>query len=174
MSWQELLKREIDYTYGVAEQLMDLVDDDKLDWKPPTGDNWMTTGQLLQHITTACGGIFRGFATGDWGFPADVDVSQLKPEEMLPPAESMPSIESVAAAKQALADDKKIALDSLAGWTDDDLANKPAPAPWDPTRMILGHRLLNIVSHLKQHKGQLYYYLKIQGKPVNTSNLWGM
>ncbi len=30
-----------------------------------------------------------------------------------------------------------------------------------------------MIEHLKQHKGQLFYYLKLQGKPVNTSDLWG-
>jgi hypothetical protein len=24
------------------------------------------------------------------------------------------------------------------------------------------------------HAGQLFYYLKLQGKPVNTGHLWGM
>ena len=40
--------------------------------------------------------------------------------------------------------------------------------------MLLGHRLLQMVDHLKQHKGQLFYYLKLQGKPVSTTDLWGM
>jgi hypothetical protein len=31
-----------------------------------------------------------------------------------------------------------------------------------------------MVGHLAQHKGQLFYYLKLQGKPVNTAHLWGM
>jgi hypothetical protein len=40
--------------------------------------------------------------------------------------------------------------------------------------MLLGHRLLSMVLHVMQHKGQLYYYLKLQGNPVNTGDLWGM
>ena len=66
---------------------MDLVDDDHLEWKPSTGSNWMTMGQLLRHITEACGMSIRGFVTGDWGMPEGVDLSTLPPEEMLPPAE---------------------------------------------------------------------------------------
>jgi hypothetical protein len=31
-----------------------------------------------------------------------------------------------------------------------------------------------MIQHLAQHKGQLFYYLKLQGKPVNTAHLWGM
>jgi hypothetical protein len=30
------------------------------------------------------------------------------------------------------------------------------------------------VQHLAQHKGHLFYYLKLQGKPVHTGDLWGM
>ena len=55
MNWTELLKTEIAMTYGATEGLLELVDEDALDWKPATGDNWMTTGQLLFHLTSACG-----------------------------------------------------------------------------------------------------------------------
>jgi uncharacterized damage-inducible protein DinB len=174
MSWKELLKREIEQNYQVADALMDLVDDKDLRWKPPTGTNWMTTGQLLRHITDACGSAFRGFVTNDWG-PAlgGADPSQLSPEDMLPSAEKMPAVSSVREAKQLLREDKKVALAMLEKTTEQDLAERPAPAPWDQSRMILGHRLLQMVDHLNQHKGQLFYYLKLQGKPVDTGHLWG-
>ena len=173
MSWSELLTREIEDNYAVTAKLMDLVDEDKLDWKPPTGSNWMTTGQLLSHLTEACGMACRGFVTGDWGMPDGVDMSELTPEEMLPPAEKLPTISSVAEAKRLLAEDRKVALDMVKQSGEEDLAHKRAPAPWDPTEMILGHRLLQMVGHLGQHKAQLFYYLKLQGKPVNTGHLWG-
>ena len=171
MSWPELIKREMMFTYKAAESLIGLVDDDKIDWKPSDSNNWMTTGQVLRHITNACGSGYRGFVTGDWGMPDGMDVNM---EEMLPPAEKLPSIESAAEAIILLREDKKLALDMLEQCSVDDLDNKPAPAPWDPSPMILGHRLLSMVDHLKSHKSQLFYYLKLQGKPVNTGNLWGM
>jgi len=40
--------------------------------------------------------------------------------------------------------------------------------------MPLGHRLLGMVGHLELHKAQLFYYLKLQGKPVNTMHMYGM
>ena len=86
----------------------------------------------------------------------------------------MPAISSVAEAKKLLQADKRLALEMLSKAGEDTLATKVAPAPWDPRPMILGHRLLEMVGHLKQHKGQLYYYLKLQGKPVHTGHLWGM
>lgn len=173
MNWTDLLKSEIETTYRSTENLIDLVEDEALDWKPSTGSNWMTTAQLLKHITDACGAAFRGFVTGDWGMPEGTDLSDLSPEDMLPPAEAMPSVESVAAAKQVLAADKQLALSMLGDVTAEDL-ERPTPAPWDPSEVPLGQRLLQMVDHLKHHKAQLFYYLKLQGNPVNTTHLWGM
>ncbi len=173
MNWTTLLEKEIETAYRTTEKLFDQVSDDRLDWKPPSGSNWMTTGQLLKHITEACGSAFRGFVTGDWGLPDGTDLSDLSPEEMLPPAEAMAAVGGVAEAKQALGEDKRLALGMLAKLTAADL-EKPTTAPWDPNEMLLGHRLLQMVEHLKQHKAQLFYYLKLQGKPVNTGDLWGM
>lgn len=170
MNWTELLKAEIQSTYTITERLLALVDDDALEWKP-LGNNWMTTGQLLKHITDGCGAAFRAFITGDWGLPEGTDISEVT---HLPPAEKLPTIDSVAEARRLLQEDKRLTSDMLASLCEDDLAHRKAPAPWDPTEMVLGHRLLQMVDHLKQHKGQLFYYLKLQGKPVNTADLWGM
>ena len=171
MNWTELLTSEIRSTYATTERLMNFVDDDALEWRPLTGDNWMTTGQLLKHITEACGAAFRGFVTGDWGLPEGIDVSEIA---QLPPAEKLPAIKSVSEAKRLLQQDKQLAFDMLALRREENLAKDKAPAPWDAAEMVLGHRLLQMVDHLKQHKGQLFYYLKLQGKPVNTADLWGV
>lgn len=174
MNWSELLKFELDHAYKCTEGLFDLVDDSSLSWKPPTGDNWMTTEQLLMHLAQSAGVSFKGFITGDWGMPEGMDTGDMSPEDMLPPAEKMPKVDSVAEAKQLLSEDKQLAYEMLASCTEEDLDNRTAPAPWDPSELILGHRLLQMVEHLKQHKGQLFYYLKLQGKPVHTGHLWGM
>jgi uncharacterized damage-inducible protein DinB len=48
-------------------------------------------------------------------------------------------------------------------------------APWNPGETFaLGRHLLHSIRHSLQHKGQLFYYLKLQGKKVDTSDLWGM
>ncbi|MFQ5639098.1 MAG: DinB family protein [bacterium] len=174
MNWTELLEEEIGFTYKVTEELLNLVDEDKLDWKPSTGSNWMTTGQVLMHITGACGAAMKGFVTGDWGMPEDFDPSNMSPEEMLPLAEKLPTIGSLAEAKKLLAEDKHLAFEMLAKCDEHKLANEIAPAPWDAAEMVLGHRLLHMINHLAQHKGQLFYYLKLQGKRVHTGNLWGI
>ena len=91
MNWQELLSGQIEYTYKVTDGLLDMVDDSSLGWKPSSENNWMTTGQLLMHISSACGQPVRGFITGDWGMPEGVDINDLAPGDMLPPAEKLPA-----------------------------------------------------------------------------------
>ena len=174
MNWNELLQNEIEGTYKGAELLVGMVEDTQLNWKPATGSNWMTTGQLLMRITNACGAPIKGFVTGDWGMPEGMDIKDLKPEEMMPPAEQLPAVASVAEAQKLLAEDKKTALEFLAQCNEHDLSTKPAPAPWDDANTILGLRMLQMISHLQIHKAQLFYYLKLQGKPVNTQHLWTM
>ena len=83
MSWRELISREIETTYATTDKLLNLVRDDELDFKPATGSNWLTIGQLLLHISNACGSNIKGFITGDWGMPEGVNLEDLSPEEML-------------------------------------------------------------------------------------------
>ncbi|MCX6629031.1 MAG: DinB family protein [Candidatus Solibacter sp.] len=169
------MKSEIESTYTTTAGLLDRVDPDSLDWKPESGDNWMTVGQLLRHIANACGAGCRGFVTGDWGLPPGVKLEDLSPEEtMLPPAEKMPGIESVAEARKLLSEDQTIALQMIDQAGENDLATREMAAPWAPgVARVLGRHLLQMVQHLEQHKGQLFYYLKLQGKPVSTVDLWG-
>lgn len=174
MNWTEMLKDQVADVYRATEGLLDLVDGDHLDWKPETGSNWMTTGQLLQHITTACGFCCKGFVTGDWGMPEGVSLEDMSPAEMLPPADQMPAASSVDQTKSELAADKKLALEMIDQAGEEDLANKKVSAPWAPEERILGYQLAEMVGHLAQHKAQLFYYLKLQGKSVGTSHLWGM
>jgi hypothetical protein len=171
VNWTNLLKDEIESTYRATEGLVRLVDDQALGWRPATGSNWMTTGQLLEHITTACGACCKGFVTGDWGLPAGASESDL---DVLPGAEKMPSAKDVKATLAKLADDKRVALDMVAKAGEKDLASRMLGAPWNPKPQALGHQLLHMVGHLASHKSQLFYYLKLQGKPVHTGTLWGM
>jgi len=174
MSWNALLRTAIDDAFRAAEGLLEFVEEDKLDWKPTSGQNWMTTGQLLRHLGDACGVPMRGFVTGDWGIPEGVDPSQMSQEDMIPPAERMPAVASVVEARKLLIEDKRLAFEILARCSEEELDTKPATAPWDPRPLPLGTRLLQMVDHLNSHKSQLFYYLKLQDKPVNTMHLWGV
>jgi len=171
VNWTELIQTEIETAYRATEGLIDMVDEGNLGWKPATGSNWMTVGQLLQHLTDACGAAMRGFVTGDWGLPPEGELSDVA---QIPPAETLPAIASVAECKRLLAEDQALALEMLARCSEEELANKRVTAPWDPDHpMVLGYSLLQMVTHLASHKAQLFYYLKLQGKPVNTAHLWG-
>jgi DinB family protein len=173
MNWKELLRQEVEFNYSITQNMIDLVDDSQLEWKPSTGENWMTTGQLLMHLAISCGAPMMGYVTGDWGIPEGVDIKDLFPDEMLPTAEQLPTVGSVAEAKSNLEEDKQIALDMLEQCSDDELDNKMVNAPWDKEKTVLGRQLLYMIAHLTHHKGQLFYYLKLQGKPVNTGHLCG-
>ena len=77
MNWNELLESEMETAYRATEGLMRRVDDGALGWKPAQGANWMTTGQLLKHLTESCGALFRGFVAGDWGFRGDPETGEM-------------------------------------------------------------------------------------------------
>lgn len=174
MNWTELLKNEIETTYGTTARLLDKVDAGSLSWKPASGSNWMTVGQLVKHLTNACGTGCKGFVSGDWGLPPGKKLEDLSPEENLPPAEKLPAVESVDKAKRLLAEDKAVALQMIDKAGEHDLASKEIAAPWAPGKsMPLGRHLFQMIQHLDRHKSQLFYYLKLQGKPVNTVDLWG-
>lgn len=177
MNWTDLITGAVHATYQPTDNLMALVADAELDWKPATGRNWMTTGQLLLHLTNACGACCQGFVTGDWGLPGGLEMTELPPDEMLPPAEKMPRVASVAEARRLLAADLELSLRMVAEAGEDRLENEMLSAPWatpDCPEQRLGEHLLGMVQHLATHKAQLFYYLKLQGKDVNTMHLWGM
>ena len=174
MNWTQLLKHEIESAYSTTAKLLDKVDPATFGWKPDTGHNWMTVGQLLKHITEACGVGCKAFVTDEWRLPPGKTWTDLAPEEIMPPAEKMPSIQSIEEVKAELAKDKALALEMIDKAGEDALANKQVAAPWAPgKKSILGYQLLNMIHHLERHKAQLFYYLKLQGKPVNTMDLWG-
>ncbi|MCE5270313.1 DinB family protein [bacterium] len=170
MQWKEMLRLELEGAFRATEGLFDLVGGSSLDWKPSAKNNWMTTGQLLMHLTCACGAGMHGFATGDWGVPPE----DMAADSRLPPAEKLPTIGSVKEAKAKLAEDKALAYKTLEACSEQQLSTQMAKAPWDNLDMVLGQRFLQMVHHLNQHKAQLFYYLKLQGQPVNTMHLWGV
>ncbi|RPJ57728.1 MAG: DinB family protein [Acidobacteria bacterium] len=173
MSLVKVLLQEMENNYQVTEKLFRLVEPAQLGWKPATGSNWMTVGQLLMHCSSGCGVAARAFVTGDWGLPDGVNIKDIPPEEMLPPAEKLPTAESVDQALRLLAEDREVAIATLNGLDDAELLNKRFSAPWGGVEFTLFQHILHMINHLGQHKGQLYYYLKLLGKDVRTGDLWG-
>lgn len=170
----DLLKQEANSMYRATENLFKLVDADKIDWKPETGKNWMTVGQLMQHCTNACGMCVKGFVTGDWGMPEGMKMEDMPPDQMMPPAEKMPGAKSVDEALKLLADDEKVCYENIDKAGEAELLSKTFPAPWGGPPQTLFQHVYQMIGHLGTHKAQLFYYLKLQGKDVNTMTLYGM
>lgn len=169
MTLSEILRQDAGEMYRVTDRLFDLVDD--LEWKPSMGSNWMNTGQLIRHCAEACGKPMRGFFTGDWGMPDDMP-EDVPAEAMMPKAEEMPTVGSVAEARELLAEDRGLCMSLLSDVDDARLANERSAPPWGGPERTLFQHCNEMIWHLGQHKGQLFYYLKLQGKPVNTMHLW--
>ncbi len=170
----KILLQEADFTYGVTERLFRLVDPALLTWKPDPTNNWMSMGQLLHHCTTACGPMLKGYLTGDWGLPEGISLEDMPAESMLPPAEDMPTVDSVEDALRRLEDDREVTRHLLEGIDQMDLLDERFTAPWGGPEVTLFQHLYSSIHHLHQHKGQLFYYLKLLGLPLTTEDLWGI
>ena len=171
----DVLLDEAATTYAVAEKLFRRVSDADLAWKPATtGTEWMTTGQLLMHCACfGCGKAARGFVTGDWGAELqEYQSDDAAAKAHLPAASELPSVASVAEALRLLEADRTLTLDAIAQADAADLLAGRLPAPWGGPPLTLFQHILHMIAHLAQHKGQLFYYLKLMGRDVCTSDLW--
>ena len=174
MTLTDVLLHEAEVTYAITEKLFRRVANGELSWRPATGKNWMTVGQLMMHCASfGCGKAIQGFVKGDWGLPEGTQVESLAAEQHVPPVAALPSVESVEQALNLLAGDRDIALGCIAETKEAELLTRRIAAPWGGHKLSLFQHLLQMIAHLGQHKGQLFYYLKLMGKDVNTSDLWG-
>jgi hypothetical protein len=174
MTLSEVLLSEIQTTYGITEKLFRQVSDHELSWKPATGTNWMTVGQLMMHCASfGCGKAVQGFVTGEWPFPSETEADDQKAAEYVPPATALPAVTSTRQALELLATDREVAIVSVTQAGETPLLTRRAVAPWGGPEFTLFQHLLHMIDHLAQHKGQLFYYLKLMGKDVNTADLWG-
>ena len=69
MNWTELLKTEIEVTFETTAKLLDKVDPDSLDWKPPNGSNWMTVGSFSSTLPTPVAPHVKHLSPGIGGCP---------------------------------------------------------------------------------------------------------
>jgi hypothetical protein len=166
----EVLVTEAEAAYAIAERLFGRVSDDELSWTPPGGGSWMTVGQLLMHCPSCgCGKAIQGFVTGDWGPWAEESAEG----DHVPPAGTLPSVSTVREALDLLAADRRVAIGCIHAAGETTLVERQVRAPWGGPEMCLFQQLLRMIAHLAQHKGQLFYYLKLMGKDVRTGDLWG-
>jgi uncharacterized damage-inducible protein DinB len=174
MTLTDVLLEEAEATYSIAERLFRRVANGELSWTPTTGKTWMTVGQLLMHCASfGCGKAIQGFVTGDWGLPEGKGLEDLTTQDHVPPPAALPSVVSVQQALELLAKDKSLAVSCIAAAGEANLLGRRLAAPWGGPEASLFQHLLHMIAHLAQHKGQLFYYLKLMGKDVATCDLWG-
>jgi uncharacterized damage-inducible protein DinB len=172
---KQILLKETETVYAATEKLFQKVSNGELSWKPSTGINWMTMGQLLMHCASfGCGKAVQGFVTGKWDFLDEEEPGDENAVDHFPPAEALPYVKSVEQALELLADDRELSLRYLDEVKETDLLNKRLAAPWGGPELALFQHLSFMIDHLAQHKGQLFYYLKLMGKDMNTIDLWGV
>ena len=173
MTLNDILLDEAEKTYMITENLFALVSNDELYWMPASGKNWMTIGQLLMHCACfGCGKAVQGFVKGDWGLPENI-MEGLNTEDHIPPPTALPSVENVDEAHRLLEEDRKLTISCITDVDESDLLSRSLTAPWGGQELTLFQHLLQMIAHLNQHKGQLFYYLKLMGKNVSTKDLWG-
>lgn len=169
MTLTGVLLSEADTTYRITEGLFRRVDDEDLAWTPSAGAPWMTMGQLLMHCASfGCGKAMQGFVRGDWGAAAASD------ENHVPAADALPGVASVGQALELLEADRRLTVACIREAGEACLLQRTVRAPWGGPEMPLFQQLLRMIAHLAQHKGQLFYYLKLMGRDVRTSDLWGV
>lgn len=174
MTLTQVLREKAESTYTITEKLFRRVEDCDLTWKPASGKNWMTVGQLLMHCAEyGCGKAVQGFVRGDWGLPEGKSLGELSAEDHVPPVSALPSVKNVSQALEMLARDRVLSLACFADADEANLLARRFAAPWGGPEATLFQHLLQMIEHLAQHKGQLFYYLKLMGKNVNTGDLWG-
>jgi len=172
---KQVLLDDAKATYIITEKLFRRVADSDLQWKPTTGEKWMTVGQLLMHCANfGCGKAVRGFVRGRWDLPEGLEPEDSNATQHVLGAEALPSVETVESALRLLANDRRLALRCIGEVETAELLTKRVTAPWGGPELLLFQHLLLMIAHLAQHKGQLFYYLKLMGKDLNTSDLWGV
>lgn len=170
---KQVLLEEAEKTYATTGKLFRKVDDSELTWKPGTGKNWMSMGQLLMHCAhDGCGQAFIVFVKEDFG-PVGEEMPGDQGGDHLAAAEDLTAVESVEQAINILKDDLELTRNCISEVEETDLLSKRSVAPWGGPEMCLFQHLLMMIAHLAQHKGQLFYYLKLMGKDVDTYDLWG-
>lgn len=171
MTLTQVLLAEAEADYAIAERLFRRVADGELEWTPPAGRDWMTVGQLLMHCACfGCGKAVQGFVTGKWPVAAQSE----KVDIHVPPPAVLPTVHSVQEALDLLEEDRRLTLSCIAAAGEPNLLVRRITAPWGGRELSLFQQLLEGLKHLAQHKGQLFYYLKLMGKDVNTGDLWGV
>lgn len=131
-----------------------------LKWRPRP--DMMSTGQVIHHLSEGLAMALQCLNTGEW---------PLSGEAMLPPLDKIPAIASVDVALAALQRDRSETEKVLAGLSEADFGSKQVSVPWGESGLFW-RLAFSFLEHLKMHKMQLFLYLRLQGLPLNTMDLY--
>jgi hypothetical protein len=149
-----------------TEHLVSLVPSDKLDWRPATdvvASRPMTDlGHLLGHLLDCAAGFCAAlYAAYPFQLSDFADLRHLSVNHACRPEEAASRLEQYC---QCIARGFELC-------TDEDLSRK-LPTVFGPQGERLVTLLLGNLEHLLNHKYQLFFYLKLLGVPINSSDLY--
>jgi uncharacterized damage-inducible protein DinB len=139
----ETLKTKLETYTGVLRQALDLIPDEKLDWKP--FDYFRTLGQQFYHIMQTESFYLKGIAENEWSFREAFTF----PGRPLTRSMINDFIGSV----------RQQTIASLNRMTEEDL-NRTVEIPFNPTRYSVRHWLYYMLEHLVHHKAQISIFLR--------------
>ncbi len=127
----------------VLRQALELIPDEKLDWKP--FDYFRTLGQQFYHVMQTESFYLKGITENKWDYQGAFTF----PSEPLTRALISDFISAV----------RQQTLRSIEKMTEDDL-NRTVEIPYNPTRYSVRHWLFYILEHLVHHKAQISVFLR--------------
>jgi hypothetical protein len=145
-----------------ADHLISLVPDGKLDWHPEAAAGAVRVGELLGHLLECMA-----------GFCAALYVLHPGPLRHFGTLRELPVNHfcHVDEARRRIAEYMSHIKEGFAHVTDDDL-RRPIQTVFVPEGEPALAILLGNLEHLINHKYQLFFYLKLLGVPVATSDLY--
>lgn len=131
-----------------------------LNYRPRS--DMMSTGQVIHHLAEGVGETLKMTVNNSWPNMPNGGMLTL---------EQMPTIPSIDAAIAMLNKDGAATSDYLSTIPEEQFANNVYGTPWG-AQGKLWRLALHYLQHMQMHKMQLFQYLRIQGLPINTMDLY--
>ncbi|HYP28720.1 MAG TPA: DinB family protein [Blastocatellia bacterium] len=148
MATVELIGSEFERIHGNLLDVLELIPEDRLYWKPFESESFIrvySCGELITHIGGAIEYAFNGITTSFWEEPFEWITR-----------EALPTRSHVAAYLEETARVRRIAFSDL---KDEDLP-KLVYYP-DVSRTTIGEILIRTLTHTSHHRGQVYAYVHL-------------
>jgi hypothetical protein len=143
----------------VLHSLFAKAKDTDLNYRPRP--DMMSTGQVIYHLAEGVGDALKMTVTNQW--PPMTGG--------LPTVDKMKSVASFDEAGKLLDKDGALTSDYLGTIPEEQFANTVYTTPWGASGK-LWRLALYYLEHMQMHKMQLFQYLRFQGIPVNTMDLY--